>query len=92
MENGLAGIWGEEIAGAGEYLRAGEIPGRSTGDPGRVPLSLQKNAKDGEQGTQLADAQTSVPCLPTHFPASQEEAFRDPGAPVPGDSSALGID
>ena len=61
-------------------------------DSGRVPLSLQKNAKDGEQGTQLADAQTSVPCLPTHFPASQEEAFRDPGAPVPGDSSALGID
>ena len=62
-------------------------------DPGRVPLSLQKNAKDGEQGTQLADAQTSVPCLPTHFPASQEEASsRDPGAPVPGDSSALGID
>ena len=30
MENGLAGIWGEEIAGAGEYLRAGEIPGGST--------------------------------------------------------------
>ena len=49
MENGLAGIWGEEIAGAGEYLRAGEIPGRSTGDPGRVPLSLQKNAKGGGQ-------------------------------------------
>ena len=54
MENGLAGIWGEEIAGAGEYLRAGEIPGRSTGDPGRVPLSLRATAKGGERGTQLA--------------------------------------
>ena len=54
MENGLAGIWGEEIAGAGEYLRAGEIPGRSTGDPGRVPLSLPKNAKDGGHVPQLA--------------------------------------
>ena len=54
MENGLAGIWGEEIAGAGEYLRAGEIPGRSTGDPGRVPLSLRVTAKGGERGTQLA--------------------------------------
>ena len=54
MENGLAGIWGEEIAGAGEYLRAGDIPGRSTGDPGRVPLSLRATAKGGERGTQLA--------------------------------------
>ena len=54
MENGLAGIWGEEIAGVGEYLRAGEIPGRSTGDPGRVPLSLRATAKGGERGTQLA--------------------------------------
>ena len=54
MENGLAGIWGEEIAGAGEYLRAGEIPGRSTGDPGRVPLSFRATAKGGERGTQLA--------------------------------------
>lgn len=54
MENGLAGIWGEEIAGAGEYLRAGEIPGRSTGNPGRVPLSLRATAKGGERGTQLA--------------------------------------
>ena len=54
MENGLAGIWGEEIAGAGEYLRAGEIPGRSTGDPGRVPLSLRATAKSRERGTQLA--------------------------------------
>ena len=37
-------------------------------------------------------AQTSVPCPPTHFPASQEEASsRDPGAPVPGDSAALGV-
>ena len=54
MENGLAGILGEEIAGAGEYLRAGEIPGRSTGDPGRVPLSLRATAKGGERGRQLA--------------------------------------
>ena len=73
-------------------VRAGQLPAPGAVDFQAVPLCLQKNAKDGEQGTQLADAQTSVPCLPTHFPASQEEAFRDPGAPVPGDSSALGID
>ena len=74
-------------------VRAGQRPAPGAVDFQAVPLCLQKNAKDGEQGTQLADAQTSVPCLPTHFPASQEEASsRDPGAPVPGDSSALGID
>ena len=74
-------------------VRAGQLPAPGAVDFQAVPLCLQKNAKDGEQGTQLADAQTSVPCLPTHFPASQEEASsRDPGAPVPGDSSALGID
>ena len=63
MENGLAGIWGEEIAGAGEYLRAGEIPGRSTGDPGRVPLSLRVTAKGGERGTQLASLRQVSPHL-----------------------------
>ena len=41
---------------------------------GAVPLSLQKNAKGGEQSAQLADAQTSAACPPTHSPASQEEA------------------
>lgn len=41
---------------------------------GAVPLSLQKNAKGGEQSAQLADAQTSAACPLTHSPASQEEA------------------
>ena len=43
---------------------------------GAVPLGLQKNAKGGGPGTQLATcvAQISVPGPPTHFPASQEEA------------------
>lgn len=36
------------------WQRTGEIPGRSTGDPGRVPLSLRATAKGGERGTQLA--------------------------------------
>ena len=35
---------------------------------------MQKNAKGGEQSAQLADAQTSAACPPTHSPASQEEA------------------
>ncbi|MBD9008352.1 MAG: hypothetical protein EGQ98_08325 [Clostridium sp.] len=34
---------------------------------------MQKNAKGGEQSAQLADAQTSAACPPTHSPASQEE-------------------
>ena len=41
---------------------------------GAVPLSLQKNAKGGEQSAQFADAQTSAACPPMHSPASQEEA------------------
>ena len=47
---------------------------RVLGISGTVPLSLQKNAKGGEQAAQLADAQTSAACPPTHSPASQEEA------------------
>ena len=69
-------------------VRAGQLPAPGAVDFQAVPLCLQKNAKDGEQGTQLADAQTSVPCLPTHFPASQEEA-RAPAIRHPGPKAGL---
>lgn len=73
MENGLAGILGEEIAGAGEYLRAGEIPGRSTGDPGRVPLSLCATAKGGERGTQLASLRQVFLVLQRSYPRAKRK-------------------
>ena len=76
MENGLAGIWGEEIAGAGEYLRAGEIPGRSTGDPGRVPLSLRVTAKGGERGTQLASLRQVFLVLQRSHPRAKRKPAR----------------
>ena len=78
MENGLAGIRGEEIVGAGEYLRAGEIPGRNTGDPGRVPLSLRATAKGGERGTQLASLRQVFLVLQRSHP----RAKRDQCAPA----------
>ena len=57
-------------------VRAGQLPAPGAVDFQAVPLCLQKNAKGGGPGTQLATcvAQTSVPGPPTHFPASQEEA------------------
>ena len=57
------GVRGGEASGAGALRILGA-----------VPLSTRKNAKGGEQSAQLADAQTSAACPPTHFPASQEEA------------------
>ena len=88
MENGLAGIWGEEIAGAGEYLRAGEIPGRSTGDPGRVPLSLRVTAKGGERGTQLASLRQVFLVLQRSHPRAKRKP--DPRIKaLPGGNSPL---
>ena len=67
-------------------VRAGQLPAPGAVDFQAVPLCLQKNAKGGGPGTQLATcvAQTSVPGPPTHFPASQEEASSlHPGGPCP---------
>ena len=41
----------------------GELPARSAGDAGMVPLSLRMAAKGGEQGTQLAALRQVSPVL-----------------------------
>ena len=41
----------------------GELPFRSAGDAGMVPLSLRMAAKGGEQGTQLAALRQVSPVL-----------------------------
>ena len=48
-------------------VRAGQLPAPGAVDFQAVPLCLQKNAKDGEQGTQLADAQTTQFLFITQF-------------------------
>ena len=71
-------------------VRAGQLPAPGAVDFQAVPLCLQKNAKGGGPGTQLATcvAQISVPGPPTHFPASQEEA-RAPAIRHPGPKAGL---
>ena len=49
----------------------GELPFRSAGDAGMVPLSLRMAAKGGEQGTQLAALRQVFPVLQRILPRAK---------------------
>ncbi len=51
----------------------GELPGRSAGDAGRVPLSPRETAKDGESGTQLAALRQVSPILQRSHPRAKRK-------------------
>ena len=51
----------------------GELPDRSAGDAGRVPLSPRETAKGGESGTQLAALRQVSPILQRSHPRAKRK-------------------
>ena len=72
--------------------RAGTPPVRALRNSGRVPLSLQKNAKGGEQEAQLACGSNKCP-LPSNAFSCEPRGNQLPPSrrPAPGGVPALGV-
>ena len=75
---------------------AGDAPmslrDRALRNSGRVPLSLQKNAKGGEQGAQLACGSNKCPLPSNAFSCEPRGSHLPPSRrPAPGGSSTLGV-